>query len=219
MEGGATFAARWVIDATGRAAWLARRMGARRHRMDQLVALVRFASATSINEPRTLIEACPEGWWYAAGLPQNHVVAALFTDADLLPRGAQERTQLWDRMLAGTRLISSMVPSFPAGYPIHSVAACSGRLLPCAGKNWLTIGDAAQFHDPLSGQGIAKAITSALHAAETISSDLLQNRVTVDNFANAMDREYEDYLATRLLHYRREQRWPQHVFWQRRGYR
>ena len=55
------FAAHWVIDATGRPAWFGRRVGARRLRADQLVGLVRFADK-GIEEPRTFIEATPEGW-------------------------------------------------------------------------------------------------------------------------------------------------------------
>ena len=81
---GRSSCSRAVGDATGRhLQWLARRLGAKRHRMDRLVALVRFAPVNSINEPRTLIEACQDGWWYAAALPQNRVVAAWFTDADV----------------------------------------------------------------------------------------------------------------------------------------
>jgi flavin-dependent dehydrogenase len=212
-----TIASRWVVDATGRGAWLAKRVGAKRHRDDRLVALVRFASLPSISEPRTLIEACQDGWWYAATLPKNRVVAAWFTDADLLPRGGQEPVQLWDRMLARTCLLSTTVPAFPDASPIHAVPAHSARALPCAGGNWLAIGDAAQAYDPLSGQGITKALTSALSAAETISADLFQNRVTVEDYAKTTDREYEVYLATRLLHYRRERRWPSDPFWQRRS--
>jgi len=215
-SGVGALSARWVIDATGRAAWLAKRAGAKRHRVDRLVALVRFASVSVISEQRTLIESCQDGWWYAAALPQERVVAALFTDADLLPRGAQQRAQLWDRRLGETQLIASVLPTAGVASVIHTVAACSERAVPCAGKNWLAVGDAAGSYDPLSGQGIAKAINSALQAAEIIAADLLEDRATLDDFANTADREYEGYLATRSLHYGREQRWPQAVFWQRR---
>jgi flavin-dependent dehydrogenase len=67
-----TLTSRWVIDATGRIAWLAKRAGAARHRLDRLVALVRFAPDVLMSEPRTLIEACRDGWWYAAALPKPH---------------------------------------------------------------------------------------------------------------------------------------------------
>jgi flavin-dependent dehydrogenase len=215
-DGGRTLVARWVIDATGRPAWLAKRAGARRHRVDRLIALVRFASASSLTEARTLIEACPDGWWYAAALPENRVVAAFFTDADLLPNGGAERVQFWDGTFAQSRLISSILPGFPAESRIRTVAACSGRVLPCAGRNWAAIGDAAQTYDPLSGQGIAKAMVSALQAAQLIAEDRLQNRTAIEGFTMATAREYELYLTNRSAHYRRERRWSRRPFWQRR---
>jgi flavin-dependent dehydrogenase len=216
-NGNRTLASRWVIDATGRAAWLARRAGAKRHRLDNLVALVRFAPIASSGEPRTLIEACRHGWWYAAILPKSRVVAAWFTDIDLLPRGGEERMQIWDRTLARTQLLSTILPPFPGASLIHIVAAYTGRILPCAGKNWLAIGDAAQAYDPLSGQGITKALSSAIRAAEIVRADLSQSGVTMEEFVTAMDREFENYLRTRRLHYRRERRWPRDPFWQRRS--
>jgi flavin-dependent dehydrogenase len=212
-----TVAARWLIDATGRAAWLARRVGGRRDRMDKLVALVRFAPVSSTGETRTLIEACPDGWWYAAALPQERVVAAYFTDADLLARATKERGTLWDRLLARTGLVSRFAPFFSSASVLHMIAAWSGRVLPCAGEGWLAIGDAAQAYDPLSGRGLAKAITSAVQAAELIGTDPRRDQAAVENFVAAKRREFEIYLATRRSHYRREERWPQHAFWQRRS--
>jgi flavin-dependent dehydrogenase len=214
-----TVAARWLIDATGRAAWLARRVGGRRDRIDKLVALVRFAPCSCTGETQTLIEACPDGWWYAAALPQGRVVAAYFTDADLLAPATKERDTLWDRILAGTDLISRFAPFFSSASVLHTVAAWSVRVLPCAGEGWLAIGDAAEAYDPLSGRGLANAITSALQAAEFIGVDLQQDQAVVETFVAAKRREFEIYLATRRSHYRREKRWPQHAFWQRRSWR
>jgi flavin-dependent dehydrogenase len=211
-----TLTSRWVIDATGRIAWLAKRAGATRHRLDRLVALVRFAPDVSMREPRTLIEACRDGWWYAAALPKNRIVAAWFTDADLLPRWREARLQVWDRSFARTNLLSTIVPPFSIASAVHIVAALSGRILPCAGAGWFAIGDAAQTYDPLSGQGIAKALASASRAAEIILAEPRYGKKAIDDFAEATDSDYHDYLRGRLLHYRREGRWPRDPFWQRR---
>lgn len=214
--GGDTLAAHWLVDATGRAAWLGRRLGARRHRMDRQVALVRFAPVADIGEPRTMIESCPDGWWYAAALPQNRAVAAFFTDADLLPRSAPDRARLWCRMLAQTQLIAKVYPDSDVESPVHTVAAFSGRSLPSAGKNWLAIGDASHFYDPLCGQGISKALSSALRGAEAISVSLRSGHAA-EEFIETGNREYQQYIAGYLAYYRREARWPQHLFWKRRS--
>jgi flavin-dependent dehydrogenase len=213
---GDTLAAHWLVDATGRAAWLGRRLGAKRHRMDRQVALVRFAPVAGLGEPRTMIEACPDGWWYAAALPQSRAVAAFFTDADLLPRSAPDRARLWSRTLAQTQLIAKIYPGSNVESPVHTVAASSGRSLPSTGQNWLAIGDASQFYDPLSGQGISKALSSALRGAAAISLDLCGEHAN-EEFTDAGNREYEQYIAGYLAHYRREARWPQNLFWKRRS--
>ena len=215
-DGGETLAARWLVDATGRAAWLGRRLGARRRRVDRQVALVRFALVATAGEPRTMIESCPDGWWYAAALPQDRAVAAFFTDADLLPRNAPDRARMWRRMLAQTQLIAKVYADSDVGSPVHTVAAFSGRSLPYAGENWLAIGDASHFYDPLSGQGISKALSSALRGAEAISLSL-SNGQAAEEFIDSDNREYQRYIANYLAHYRREQRWPQHLFWKRRS--
>lgn len=211
-----TLASRWAIDATGRIAWLAKRAGGARYRLDRLIALVRFASDVSMSEPRTLIEACRDGWWYAAALPKNRVVAAWFTDADLSPRWREARLQAWDRSFARTNLVSTIVPPFSIASPVHIVAAHSARIFPCAGASWFAVGDAAQTYDPLSGQGIAKALASASRAAEIILAEPRYGEKAIDDFAEAADRDYHDYLSGRLSHYRREGRWPHNPFWQRR---
>jgi flavin-dependent dehydrogenase len=214
-DGARTLVARWAIDATGRAAWLARRAGARRERSDRLVALARFASVPCVGEARTLIEACPHGWWYAAALPENGFIAALFTDSDLLPRGALARRLYWDQLYAQTRLLAEIVPCFRSASPLHTFAVCSGRSSVCVGPGWLAVGDAAQSYDPLSGQGIVKALTSALHAADVISIDR-PAPAGIEDYRHATKREYDNYLAQRLVHYRREQRWSGDPFWNRR---
>lgn len=208
--------ARWALDATGRSAWFARRFGATRHRFDRLVALVRFASIRDMSEPRTLIETCECGWWYAAALPRNRGVFALFTDLDLLPRDARARARTWDLTFGKTKLISTIASTTAVAAPIHIVSAGSGRTLPCAGRNWLAVGDATQFHDPLYGQGICRAIASSLLAAEVIFTERSGGSANVDGFVDHLNREFQGYLKSWPAYYEREQRWSHCIFWKRR---
>ena len=62
LDDGATESARWVIDATGRRAALARRLGARRWRDAGQIALYALGSpAAELRLSRTVIEAVPRG--------------------------------------------------------------------------------------------------------------------------------------------------------------
>jgi flavin-dependent dehydrogenase len=212
-----TVTATWAIDASGRAAHLARRQGVGRDRWDRLVGLARFYEALPAADPRTFIEACELGWWYAAALPDRRAVAVLFTDADLLPRGGLRLERCWNDLLARTALVGDHLSAGTGASPLHAAAAGSGILSSCAGAAWLAIGDASQAWDPLSGQGITRALRSALQAADAIAGRNRHRRSTLEGYASRAQREYRDYLRLRSAHYRRETRWPQSPFWRRRA--
>src|SRR6266403_2195707 len=69
----------------GRAAPLARRLGAKRHVTDRLVCSWVHGRARSSGRGvgLTTVEAISDGWWYTAPLPEERRVLAFLTDADL----------------------------------------------------------------------------------------------------------------------------------------
>ena len=77
--------AAFAIDAGGRAAPLARRLGAKRHVTDRLVCGWVHGRARSSGRGigLTTVEAISDGWWYTAPLPEERRVFAFLTDADL----------------------------------------------------------------------------------------------------------------------------------------
>ena len=91
-------------------------------------------------------------------------------------------------------------------------------LLPDAltGEGWLAVGDAAATFDPLSSQGIFKALRSGVLASYAILDYFKGNRAGLARYATLLAQEYESYLETRSEYYGRERRWPQSRFWQRR---
>jgi 2-polyprenyl-6-methoxyphenol hydroxylase-like FAD-dependent oxidoreductase len=77
---------RAIVDATGRRPAMPRRVGARRHRLDRLVAMYAVVRAAGGDvDARTLVEAVPGGWWYTALVPDDRRVVAFLTDGDLTP--------------------------------------------------------------------------------------------------------------------------------------
>src|SRR5262249_12778185 len=77
------FHTKFLVDASGRAASLARRQGSRRVVYDHLIGAVAFLPADSTLDSFTLVEAIEQGWWYSARLPNSGLVMAYMTDADL----------------------------------------------------------------------------------------------------------------------------------------
>jgi flavin-dependent dehydrogenase len=211
--------ASFLVYATGRACLLARWQGAKRIFHDRLIGLVGFYSARSARSKRnyqTLIEAAEDGWWYSAWLPDSRLVVAYMTDADLIPKGSVPVSEYWQSRLEHaphTRFrTNGCVPE--AG--LRSVAANSYRMDRVTGNNWLAAGDAALSFDPLSSQGIYRALKSGLLAARAIDNCLLGGQTALGEYARRTQRSFDKYLSMRTIIYSQEQRWSSSAFWQRR---
>src|SRR6185312_3577441 len=99
---GATVHARMLIDATGRAARLARHPPSRLAQADRLVgSFVTLPDGGAMRD--TLIEAVPDGWWFATRLPDGRRVLGCMTDADILRRSRLGSAEGWRTALAATR--------------------------------------------------------------------------------------------------------------------
>lgn len=133
-----------VVDATGRASALARRLGATRVLYERLLA----ERSGVICEPGTSqtpvwldVEAGRNGWTYSVAGPDG-------------------RSETWT-IHRGRR------PSSTKQAPVN---ASSVRLSRAAGDGWIAIGDAAAAFDPITSQGLVNALSSAFVAFKAIST-------------------------------------------------
>jgi flavin-dependent dehydrogenase len=82
---------------------------------------------------------------------------------------------------------------------------------------WLAIGDAARTIDPLSGGGVARAITDGVDAADAISIALTRSDFgPLRAFAVQRANSFFDNLEVQREYYSRESRWQVSEFWRRR---
>ncbi|KZD08567.1 glycine oxidase maturase GoxB [Oceanibaculum pacificum] len=222
--------ARFLIDCTGRAGMLARRLAAHRlaahRRADRLVCAHAFLRQRD-NEveptPATLIEAVADGWWYATLLPDRRLALAYFSDPDLLPRGLSRDADSWRRLAATTLYIRQWLDS--AGYspdtPPALASAGTTWLEPAAegaaGTGWAAAGDAAAAFDPLSSHGITTALWSARAAARAAGSALRGDIEPLAAYADAVARGVADFRRQHLMLHARETRFADRPFWQRRN--
>ena len=210
-----TVRARFVVDATGHAGSVARKRGARAVDVDRLVAYARFFDDAGDDDPRTVVEAFADGWWYAAGLPGGRRVVACVTDADL-GRGLGLRDdERWSAALARTRHVHAGVSEQSAG-PLIVRPMHSRRLDRAAGTGWIAVGDAASAFDPLSSQGILKALRSGIFAAYAIADTLSGGSDGVGRYRRFVASEFDAYLRARAGFYALERRWANGDFWRRR---
>jgi flavin-dependent dehydrogenase len=221
--------AAFVVDATGRAAMLARQQGAKRFNVDRLVGLVatlgvhraKAARTTRRDSTRdatawTLVEASADGWWYSALLPSGRWMAVYMTDADLLPRDRGSWRAFWRARLEQTRHTQARLGALHPDAVPRVVAAGTSRLDRVTGEGWLAVGDAAMARDPLSGQGLVQALASGMRAAEAVKRRLNGDVTAIAQYAGQSDDLFHEYSRLRAVHYRREHRWPQSPFWRRR---
>jgi flavin-dependent dehydrogenase len=87
---------------------------------------------------------------------------------------------------------------------------------PPAGTGWLAVGDAASAYDPISSQGIYKALADGLAAAPAIVAWLDGEPGGIVDYRNGVAERFLEYLSIRSYFYGAERRWEGAPFWQRR---
>ncbi len=216
---GSAVTARWLVDASGRAASVARGLGATRRRDGDLVALAAWIRSSDTDD-RTLVEAVPEGWWYTARLPGQERVAVLHVGAAEAAEILHDR-QSWCRRLAETRWVRRVTREVgPAEGDLlegpRGTDAAGARLDRFAGDGWMAVGDAALSFDPLSSQGLLDAIYTGHLAAGAVDAALDGDAGAVTAYASRLESVRAAYLRHLRQAYRAEDRWPDSDFWRRR---
>jgi flavin-dependent dehydrogenase len=218
-KGPRTLHARVVIDATGRRASLARRLGASTCGFDRLLCgWVHGAAAPGSERGLTYVESAPDGWWYTAPIPGNRRVLAFHTDADLPSAATACTPDLLVERASRLDLIGSALEAchFERTSIFGVTAAGTTRRSPCAGPGWMAAGDAALALDPLSSQGLVNALFTGLAAAESADRYLDGADDAVHDYATTVDRVFAAYLRQLDHWYGVERRWPDAPFWRRR---
>jgi flavin-dependent dehydrogenase len=209
---GPTLRGRFLVDASGRGAPASRSIAQGRWLAgDRQVAVVGKLSGTPDDEAVLLVEAVEDGWWYSAPQPGGGLVATFVTDADLLPAGARLADR-FNAALARTRHTLARTRGAGVSAAPRLVRADSGVLLPAGGPGWRAVGDAAMAIDPLAGNGVPRALRSALGAVDDIERSLDGTAPKTSDPAAT----FGDYLDRKGSIYRQEARWPAAAFWVRR---
>lgn len=227
--------ARYLVDCSGRRAAVARALGVPTlDSDDRLFAYAQWYSLTGDDEDRyTRIEAVPHGWWYSNRLPatednETRRLVIMLSDADLPEAREAARREGYDRLLGKTTHIAPLLEN--KGYrplgTIRGAPANSQRLREFCGEAWMAVGDAAQAYDPLSSQGIDKALRSASHAGHLIhyaltdcpagATGLGRDNTYIRQYAEEQQRLWQTYVSRRNFYYGLQSRWPDEPFWQRR---
>jgi 2-polyprenyl-6-methoxyphenol hydroxylase-like FAD-dependent oxidoreductase len=216
-------ATEFLVDATGIAAGAVRRLGVARNQIDCLVVI---GTIVTLGKPKevpsqALVEACEDGWWYAAKLPEGRMIVAMAVEPE--QRGRYTQPEVWHAALAATRHVAGWLEKGRATVTIEQAletALAPTAILSCVvGEGWLAVGDAASSYDPIAAQGVLKALADGEAAAEAIAAYRSgQDRSFLRSYQDEIFARFRDYLRVREQLYLQEQRWPNAAFWRRRWF-
>ena len=179
--------------------------------LPQTTALGCIADAAGAFENATVVEAVGAGWLWWLPLRTGQVSIALFADTDEIRRtGAEALFREALASSAGPAKDSSLRPAFGLQATPRLVRNPRGVLL---------IGDAASSIDPLSSQGIEKAISSAEQAAVAVNTVIEKPDLTdiVLRHHQAFEAGvFRSHAGEALGHYHLERRFADRPFWQKR---
>ncbi len=192
--GGHTIRARFFIDATGRVASLARRLGARLYLGAPLVAKTFFVPTPL--PPQLVVEATQHGWWYALPLKTGGMMGFL-SDENVAP---------------DTSVLLSAQSDHRDG--MQRWDARNARLRPCAGPGWLATGDAATAFDPVASQGLFNALSGGFFAGNAAADAIKGKSNVLDVYADLTERTAKRTHSLVPHHYETAKRGSS--FWRRR---
>jgi flavin-dependent dehydrogenase len=211
--------ARVVVDATGRSATIATRLGAGRMVFDKLVGVASLMDGLEVaHQGFVMVEAVSDGWWYSAPVPSRGLMVMMMTDGDVCGRSRIATMTGWARELAATAQTGVRSRPGRTAWGPRVFSAVSQRLVRAEWQRpWLAVGDAALAVDPISGSGVLRALRSARAAAATAAALVERDDPeAIATYETQCDRACMAYLNERAMYYRLETRWPSAAFWSRR---
>lgn len=187
---GQPITASFLVDATGRAGFVARRCGSEMVTRNRMIGLAGVWSDAG-EDHWTRIRAVKGGWWYTAILPGGRRLATFFTDIEecRLPQGMTWR-EVW-RSFEDTAPVA--IPAKVLSF--WNASACSAWREQVYGDGWVAVGDAALAKDPLSASGICWALESGVRAAVAVTHDAMPS------YSGWVAEQCEDYCSALRRHY------------------
>jgi flavin-dependent dehydrogenase len=224
-EGGrrCTAAGRFVLDCSGRTGLVGRRFR-RAEPGYRTCALVGVWSAPAgwdlPDETHTVVETYDEGWMWSVPIsPTTRHVGAMVDRATPAAAGSGALELVYRAEVAKARNLGRLLE----GATLQRVWACDASLYSSTqygGSQFLLIGDAGSFIDPLSSFGVKKALASAWLGAIAVHTSLAhpdRHEVALEFFSHWERDVYADNLDRSREFARASQARHPHAFWTSRA--
>lgn len=212
-----TLSGDFLVEARGRAAPAA---GVPRVKGAQTVSLLQYWQGPA-GRACSAVQSFADGWAWMAMRGDGRRYLQLTLDvasADLPPK-----SELGGWCRQRLEQLEQARPFIQDAQPAGEVYARTSTPVLCehsAGDRWIRVGDAAMAVDPLSGNGIFQALSSALQAPAVVNT-LIRHPERA-----ALARQFHEARIEGLFYrfarigrdfYAQEQQWPERPFWQGRS--
>ena len=172
---GKRLVARWYLDASGRARLFARGMGIQRvgDASARVALWTQRAARQTVDGTVLHLDDGPGEmrWaWEIPVSPDTASVGVVIPDAEFRRRRDEDAgpSATFGHVLAGFSDVEQLTPEETA--PVHVRSFHSYTHEKVSGPNWMMIGEAAAFIDPLTSTGLSAALRHGIEAAEIILS-------------------------------------------------
>jgi flavin-dependent dehydrogenase len=217
--------AAFFIDASGHSGILARHGFRQRDTTFQTLALTGYwndaVNLSGIDHANTILETYPHGLVWSVPLHNGLRNVTLLIDWQLGNRIRQAGLeQFYHSELRQVSYVTSLLTDARLVQPLQVFDATWYTASTFASERFLLVGDAGLFVDPLSSEGVHKAMASAITGAVVVNT-ILKRPATANAarkfYEDSQRNTYESHYAESMRYYREEQRWSEATFWAKRG--
>jgi flavin-dependent dehydrogenase len=180
--------ARFLVDASGRDALVASRVG-RRHPMPGLGKVALFAHFRHArrwpgrDEGNIRIFIFEDGWFWWIPFAGDITSVGCVLHARTVRGREGTLPELFEAMIRRCRRVAEGLSGAERITPVHRAANFSYRMEPVVGDRFVCVGDAVAFVDPIFSSGVFVAMQSAELAVGAILRAFRSNRLEARSFA------------------------------------
>jgi flavin-dependent dehydrogenase len=198
-------AAKVVVDATGRDAFLGGQLGLRERdpALRQMAMFSHYRGARmglGRDGGDILVVGGPVGWYWLIPLDaETTSVGVVYPGSIAAERRGRPLDEFYAELLARSPEVAGRLQGAERSEPVHPLADFSYRLRRFGGDGWVTVGDAACFLDPVFSSGVHVALATSTRMAADVGRALARK-----GRLDAADLEgYERYARRGLDYFRR----------------
>lgn len=200
-------AAQVVVDASGSAGVLSRTLGLKRRDALRTVALCGYWRGSgvppAVSPDNTLFETHPSGWLWSVRRADGLRNVTLGLDPAELK--GQEPAAYYREHVQRSALMAPLLATATLASEVTAHDATWFHAERVIGPGWILVGDAASLIDPLTSQGVYKALHSGLAAAAVIRTILTRPRdaeLARRYYQASQDELHHNYVEVALSFYR-----------------